>query len=150
MLYDVLNQVALDARLSRWREAETELAHQHLALVRPGDVLLNDRGYTGYRWLVAVRAAEAHFVSRCSRGSFAVARELFARNEAGLSVEVRLPAPKPVRTECKQRRWPLQLTVRLITVRLPSGELEVLATSLLDPVKNPTQVFGPVYGQRWG
>jgi Transposase DDE domain len=150
VLYDVLNQVALDARLSPWRESETELAHQHLAMVQPGDVLLNDRGYTGCRWLVAVRAAGAHFVSRCSRGSFAVARELFARNAAGLSVEVRLPAPKPVRAECGQRGWPLQLTVRLITVRLPSGELEVLVTSLLDPVKYPTQVFGPVYGQRWG
>jgi len=150
VLYDVLNAVALEARLSASTGAETELAHQHLAVVQPGDVLLNDRGYTGYRWLVAVRAAGAHFVSRCSRGSFATVRQLFRRKEAGLSVEVRLPAPKPVRAECRQRGWPLQLTVRLVTVRLPSGELEVLATSWLDAVAYPNEVFGPVYGQRWG
>jgi hypothetical protein len=149
-LYDVLNQVALEARLSAWTVAETELAHQHLGGVQPGDVLLNDRGYTGYRWLVAVRAAGAHFVSRCSRGSFAQARLLFTRNEAGVSVEVKLAAPKPLRAECRQRGWPLQLTVRLVTVRLSTGELEVLATSLLDATAYPSAVFGPVYGLRWG
>jgi hypothetical protein len=148
-LYDVLNEVAVEARLRAWTVAETEMAHEHLAAVQPGDVLLNDRGYTGYRWLVAVQAARAHFVSRCSRGSFAAVRQLFTRNEADLSVEVRLPAPKPVRAECRQRGWPLELTVRLVTVRLPSGELEVLATSLLDPAAYPSQVFGPVYRQRW-
>jgi hypothetical protein len=150
VLYDVLNQVALEASLSASTEAETEMAHRHLAAVQPGDVLLNDRGYTGYRWLVAVRAAGAHFVSRCSRGSFAEVRQLFLRNEVGVSVEVKLCAPKPVRAECRQRGWPLTLTVRLVTVRLSTGELEVLATSLLDQTAYPTEVFGPVYGQRWG
>jgi hypothetical protein len=150
VLYDVLNQVALEASLAAWTTAETELAHAHLAAVQSGDVLLNDRGYTGYRWLVAVRAARAHFVSRCSRGSFAAARSLFARNEAGVSVAVRLEAPKPLRAECRQRGWPLQLTVRLVTVRLSTGELEVLVTSLLDATAYPIELFGPVYGQRWG
>src|SRR5688572_32297380 len=65
----------------------TTLFRSHLACVQPDDVVLNDRGYTGYRWLVAVRAHGAHFVSRCSRGSFAAVQQLFARNEAGRSEE---------------------------------------------------------------
>jgi hypothetical protein len=150
VLYDVLNQVGLEARLVSSTVAETELAHQHLGAVQPGDVLLNDRGFTGYGWLVAVRTAGAHFVSRCSRGSFAAVQQLFARNEAGVSEVVRLWAPKQLQAECRQRNWPLELTVRLVTVRLASGELEVLATSLLDEAAYPTQVFGPVYWQRWG
>ena len=93
VLYDVLNQVGLEGRLAASTVAETELAHQHLAAVQPEDVLLNDRGYTGYRWLVAVRAARAHFVSRCSRGSFAAVQELFARDQADVSVVVTLAAP---------------------------------------------------------
>ena len=149
VLYDVLNQLALDGRLVASTVAETELAHEHLAGVGPGDVLLNDRGYTGYRWLVAVRVAGAHFVSRCSRGSFAAVQRLFARNEAGVSVVVTLVAPKEVRAECRARGWPLELTVRLVTVRLASGELEVLATSLLDQAAYPTAEFGPLYWRRW-
>ena len=150
VFYDVLNEVALEARLVASTVAETELAHQHWVCVQPGDVLLNDRGFTGYRWLVAVRAAGAHFVSRCSRGSFAAVQRLFARNKAGVSVEVALTAPKAVWAECRAQGWPLELTVRLVTVRLSSGELEVLVTSLLEARAYPTEALAEVYWQRWG
>jgi hypothetical protein len=150
VLYDVLNELALEARLVASTVAETDLARGHLARVQPGDVLLNDRGYTGYCWLVAVRAAGAHFVSRCSRGSFAAVQALFARNEAGVSVVATLTATKSAPAECRARGWPLELTVRLVTVRLPSGELEVLATSLLDETAYPIEALTAVYWQRWG
>ena len=150
VIYDLLNDLGLEGRLAGSTVAETELAHQHLGAVQPGDVLLTDRGYTGYRWLVAVRAAGAHVVSRCSRGSFAAVQELFARDQADVSVEVTLCAPKDVRAECRERGWPLELTVRLVTVRLKTGELEVLVTSLRDETAYPTEEFGPLYGRRWG
>lgn len=150
VLYDVLNQIALEGSVVASTVAETEMAQQHLAAVRPGDVVLSDRGYTGYRWLVAVRAANAHFVSRCSRGSFAAAQALFVRNQADVSQGVTLAAPLALQAECRARGWPLALTVRLITVRLQSGELEVLVTSLLEERVYPTAVFGPVYWRRWG
>ncbi len=150
VLYDVLNQIALDPRLTASVVAETELAYEHLAHVQPGDVLLSDRGYTGYRWLVAVRAAGAHFVSRSSRGSFAAVQQLFRRDEAGVSVVVTLTAPPEVRAECRARGWPLELAVRLVSVRLSSGPLEVLVTSLLDPAAYPTEALAAVYWRRWG
>jgi len=150
VLYDVLNELALEARLAPWTRAETELAQEHLGWVQPGDVLLTDRGYTGYGWLAAVQAAGAHFISRASRGSFAAVQELFVRNEAGVSRIVTLSAPRELRQVCPQRGWPLELTVRLITVRLKSGELEVLVSSLLDQARYPSQEFGSVYWRRWG
>jgi hypothetical protein len=150
VLYDVLNQVALEASLTPWKKAETELAHAHLHGVKPGDVVLTDRGYTGYRWLVAVAATGGHFVSRCSRGSFAEVQQLFAHDQAEVSKTVILSASKEVREECRQRGWPLQLKVRLVTIRLSSGELEVLVTSLLDEVAYPIKELACVYWQRWG
>ena len=150
VLYDVLNQIALDPRLTASTVAETSLAHEHLAQVQPGDVLLSDRGYTGYRWLVAVRAAGAHFVSRASRGSFAAVQQLFARDQAEVSLVVSLTAPPEGRAECRARGWPLELVVRLVTVRLKSGQLEVLVTSLLDEAAYPTEELAAVYWRRWG
>jgi len=97
-----------------------------------------------------VQSSGAHFLCRCPRGSFTAVQELFARDEAGLSVIVQLPAPKPERGRCRAKGWTRQLTVRLITVRLCTGELEVLATSLLDEAIYPTESFGQVYGWRWG
>jgi len=37
-----------------------------------------------------------------------------------------------------------------VTVRLKTGELEVLITSLLDPELYPTQEFAELYWRRWG
>ena len=43
---------------------------------------------------------------------------------------------------------PVKLKVRLVRLRLPSGELAVLATSLLDAVAYPTAEFLTVYHWR--
>lgn len=150
VLYDVLQQIAVDAQLAASTQAERVLARAHLPALAAQDVVLTDRGYAGYRWLVEVRAPGAHFISRCSRASFAAAQALFARDEAGVSQVVTLPAPKELRAECRARGWPLELVVRFITVRLATGELEVLATSLLEETSCPTEGFGEVYWRRWG
>jgi hypothetical protein len=150
VIYDVLNQIALDAQLAASTQAERGLARAHLPAIQAQDVVLTDRGYAGYRWFVEVRAQGAHFISRCSRASFAAAQALFVRDEAGVSQVVRLPAPKELRAECRERGWPLELAVRFITVRLSTGELEVLATSLLEETNCPPESFGEVYGRRWG
>ena len=42
------------------------------------------------------------------------------------------------------------MPVRFVTVRLSTGELEVLATSLLDEERYPSNCFLELYGQRWG
>jgi len=39
--------------------------------------------------------------------------------------------------------------VRLVRVVLPSGQIEVLITSLLDVAAYPAALFGPLYHQRW-
>ena len=150
VLYDLLNEVALDTRIAPGQKAETEMALEHLTHVQKGDVLVTDRGYRGWGWFAAVQASGTHFVCRCPRGSFTAVQELFARDEAGVSVRVKLPAPKPERARARVQGWPLELSVRLITVRLSTGELEVLATSLLDETAYPTESFGALYGSRWG
>ena len=63
---------------------------------------------------------------------------------------MRVKAPKGARKECRQKGWPMELTVRFLSVRLSSGELEVLATSLLDETAYPTEEFGDLYWRRWG
>ena len=44
----------------------------------------------------------------------------------------------------------MEITIRLITVRLSTGELEVLVTSLLDEDLYPTREFARLYWKRWG
>jgi hypothetical protein len=150
VLYDLLNEVALDASLAAWKVGEEVLAHAHLQQVQKGDVLITDRGYTSYVWVLGVLARGAHFVSRCSGSSFAPAQSLLKLNRAGVSVLATLQVSKKVKALCRQRNWPLEIQVRLVTVRLKTGELEVLVTSLLDEEAYPTQELAALYWRRWG
>jgi hypothetical protein len=149
LIYDLLNEVALDARLAPSRVGEEELAREQVGCLQANDLIITDRGYTSYLWLAAVLAGGGHFLSRCSRSSFAVARNLFAVNRTARSWTVRVKAPKGARAQCRRQGWPMELTVRFVSVRLSSGELEVLATSLLDEEVYPTEEFADLYWRRW-
>jgi len=78
------------------------------------------------------------------------AQEMFRRNRANQSQVVWLFAPPEQKAECRRLGLPLQMKVRFVSVRLPTGELEVLATSLLEAESYPTQEFLTVYHWRWG
>lgn len=146
VLYDVLNDLGLDTRLCGFATGEVALAASQLGAVGPGDLLLMDRGFAGYEFFTRIVARGAHFVGRCSRGSFAIVGALFARDEAGVSQTVSLHASAAARAA----GLPAQMPVRFVTVRLSTGELEVLATSLLDESAYPGGCFLELYGRRWG
>jgi|SRR5713226_4656490 len=150
MVYDLLNDLGLDARLEPVSTGEVALAAAQLAHVQPGDVLIWDRGFTGYVLMARVMAGGKHFVGRCSEGSFAAAQELFRVNRARRSWTVKLVAGSEQRAESKALGLPTELVVRFVSLRLPTGELEVLVTSLLDAALYPTEEFLEVYHWRWG
>jgi Transposase DDE domain len=146
VLYDVLNRLGLETRLEPFAMGEIDMAGEHLHIVRQGDVCLLDRGFAGYELFARILTRRAHFLVRCPRRSFGVVSELFAKDEAGVSLSVWLKAS----AQAIRAGLPSEIKVRFVTLRLPTGELEVLATSLLDEEVYPTPVFGWVYSQRWG
>lgn len=150
VLYDLLNRIGVDARLESSRVGEVSLAIQQSIQVPAGDVVINDRGFTGYRYLAEHIQGGVEVIGRCSKGSFAAAQELFRVNRAGRSKLVKLFAPADQRTELKALGLPLELIVRFISLRLPDGKLEVLVTTLLNEQKYPTDEFLEVYHYRWG
>lgn len=149
VVYDLLNRVGLDGRLEPSSVGEVELAIEQLPQAKPGDVLINDRGFTGYRYLAWHHRLGLHYIARCSAGSFAAAQELFRLNRAGRSKVVKLFAPATEKAQLQGLGLALELVVRFVSVRLPTGELEVLVTSLLEESAYPTQEFVQVYHWRW-
>ncbi len=59
------------------------------------------------------------------------------------------PSPKK-RAAVRHAGLPATLTLRLVTVRLETGRLEVLATNLMNEALYPTAEFGELYHSRWG
>jgi hypothetical protein len=150
VIYDLLNRIGLDARLEPSTVGEVTLALQQLEHLRPGDIEINDRGFTGYLYLASVAQRGRHFIARCSTGSFLAAQEMFGLNQANQSKAVWLFAPPDQKAQCQRLGLPWKMRVRFVSLRLPSGELEVLATSLLNETLYPTEEFLTVYHWRWG
>jgi hypothetical protein len=149
VLYDLLNHLGLDARLAPVDQGEVELVAAQLEHVEKNDVLIWDRGFTGVVLMAQVLARGAHFVGRCSKGSFAAAQDLFRANREGRSQMVKLVASPAQRAQLRELGLPGEVIARFVSVRLPTGELEVLVTSLLDQRAYPTREFLEVYHWRW-
>ena len=149
VLYDVLNNIAVNAMLERCDIAEIKAAAHHLMHLTPDDIVVFDHGYCAYVQMARIAATGADFVIRCPKASFKETRPLFA-GEGPNSITATLIAPKDIRTTLKKDQVPTELTVRFVRVILPTGEIEVLATSLRDEHKYPTKDFRKLYWYRWG
>ena len=150
VLTDLLNRLALQTLLVGWETGERALAVEHLSALGPEDISLLDRGFASYELFARFIARQRYFVCRCARSSFAVVNRLFAENQAGQSVIVELRPPNGTVGEIRAAGLPERIRVRLVTVRLSTGELEVLATNLLDEQVYETAALGELYHYRWG
>ena len=150
VLFDVINRLCIDALIAPNAQGEITLAQQHIAHLVPGDLTLWDRGYPGFGLFARLAAKKVDFVARCSRASFTTATELFSEARGGMSQQITLKAPSDQRPGLIELGLPLEVTVRFVSVKLSTGEIEVLVTSLLDEVLYPTEVFADVYHLRWG
>lgn len=149
VLYDVLNKIVIDGQLARSDAYEVDLAIAALDSTTPEDLLLFDRNFASYRFLATLVQRQRTFVIRCSSHSFAVARTLFAADQE-TSRTVTLTAPSAQKAALRAEGVPLTITVRFVTVRLCTGELEILVTAWLDEERYPTATFKAIYNLRWG
>ncbi len=117
---------------------------------KAGDVIVLDRAYAEYVLLAYAQKQQREIVVRLPRGRFSVCEEFWQSKVPEQIIELPLPATPATRALVEQLGLPQQLTVRLIRVVLPSGETEVLMTTLLDQVAYPAAEFKQVYGWRWG
>ena len=66
VMYDVLNELVLDAELAPISIGEITLAREHLQHVKQGDLLLLDRGYPSFQLAYEILGQSGHFVIRLS------------------------------------------------------------------------------------
>lgn len=64
MLYDVLNQITIDAQIAPYASSERDLLEAHLDKVKAGDLLLLDRGYPCFWLLFLLKARGIEFCVR--------------------------------------------------------------------------------------
>ena len=147
-MFDVLNDVTLDAKIAPKAEGERALAAGHFAHLKPGDLVLIDRGYPAFWLFVLILTQGADFCARMKLSGWKVVAQFVASGRQEQIVTV--SASATALQECQARQLSTRpLTLRLIRIELDDGEIEVLATSLLDDTRYPVSVFKELYHFRW-
>ncbi len=149
VLYDILNEIAIDAELDE-KQAEKNFVFNHHSLHYTDDVVvIYDRGYADYSLIALHASIDGDFVVRVPISkSFFKVKQFIESDEVDTLVE--LNAPKSKLEFVQDKNLPTTVMVRLIKLLLPTGDMEILMTSLLDREIYPHDEFLWLYNQRWG
>lgn len=150
-LYDVLNHITIDARLDKKAIDERTQAHNHLQKTKKGDLVIFDRGYPAYTLFTSIiHSDQSDFLMRIRKNSFKDTAYLFnpACKDDDLIITLR-PSTEALLSTIKAQGLPQSIKVRFIRVVLDNGDIEVLATSVLDNTLLTTKDFKLLYHLRW-
>lgn len=147
-LYDVLNHITIDALITPKCLGERQLAAAHCTHLGKNDLLLLDRGYEGFWLFKLIQRVEANFCARVSCNKLKIVKTFIQSGELERTIKMRCTPNSALKcAEFDLDKKPMKL--RLIRVDLPTGETEVLITSLTDRKKYPIDIFCELYHQRW-
>jgi hypothetical protein len=148
-LYDTQNKLSLDVQITPFSVGERELAYQHLSSVKPRDLILYDRGYQCHWLFSAIFKTGADFCARVTHDFNNEVKEFVESKRNSGIIEIRCANDKDELYSSKNIRKE-SIKVRLVRVQLPSGEIEILATSLCNKERYPHRLFKKLYHLRWG
>ena len=148
VLYDVLNNIVIEGILSPLTTGEGKLALEHLLHVNENDLIIYDRGYPSFELIYNHIKQNSNFVIR-SKGSFSNITSAFIKRGKSTQIVDIYPGQHNKIIE-KEYDKDTSVKVRLVRVELPSGEVELLITSLLDFTIYKTIDFKELYFKRWG
>ena len=138
LLYDVLNNMILDARIEPMSVDERALALMHInhlcgleSFEERKELLLFDRGYPSFELINGLLERKIHFLMRV-REKFSLAIDELRRGDHTV----------------KLNQNGHQIKVRVLKFRLSSGETETLITDITD-TKLSMQTFKALYFKRW-
>ena len=148
-LYDVLNNVVIDAQMESFDTSEATLCDQHLGFLRKDDLVIFDRYYASHYLFSVLLHKRVHFLFRMRDHSWKCVKSFIA---SGLKEEVVELNVYPYSKVAKKIPTNVNkiIRVRLLKQTTRSGEVRVYATSLLDEQAYSRTSIINLYKQRWG
>ncbi len=145
--YDVMNNIVIDSTITHSRESERALAINHLKHLGKEDLVILDRGYPSYELVSDCYDKGINFLIRCGTSWI---KEISLMKNSNKESEIITLKRSRLRVQKNKTNLTDEIQLRLVKVILDSGEVEILATSLLDEELYPTEEFKRLYWQRWG
>ncbi len=132
---------------SSWKSHDLPLARRLLRWLRPGNVLVADRAYCGWLFLVQLLAGKIDFVIRLHQ-----ARPVRSRRRSWWEAWQKPQRPPEQSRRAWQRR-PQELMVRLVRFQVQTRgfrtQYVTVVTSLLDEKLFPNAAIAALYARRW-
>jgi hypothetical protein len=149
VLYDLLNDLGLAAQLGALQH-EPRVLREHLSsATQADDLLVLDRNFSDYVLIAWAVKHQRHLLIRCQSNSFGIVSDFLASAELDRVVTLSGSQRQSTKSAITALDLPAQVTVRLLKFTLPTGETEVLLTTLCDQQRYPRAEFYQVYGWRW-
>lgn len=133
-LYDVLNKMVVDVSLTKYNGDERAEAIRHLSYCTSKDLIIFDRGYPSKELLSELEKRGIKYLMR-SKAKFNSLTTRFSESNKRDFTELLSSLGK---------------RVRLIKIKLATGEEEILLTNLYDEQAYPESIFKDLYFKRWG
>lgn len=146
-LYDVHLDMPIDAQLDKKHSSERDLAVRHLAVTEDNDLLLYDRGYYAYWFVLSHVLLKREF---CFRLKSNACSQVNAFIQSGKKQSIiTLNPTQEMHQKAQDRSLDIvEVKVRLVRIKTPKGYY-ILMTSLIDKKRYPTKDFYALYHLRW-
>lgn len=161
LIYDVLNEIALDILLVKNGGDEREegiilLKQQREKPKKFNDILVLDRGYPSMKFIIELNNLDYEYVIRCPKKGFIKEVQNFIDDD-NLKDEVLEIPLKGRKMGKKQEKIETiidtdiidKLKIRVVKIKLKTGCTEYLITSLTDKKKFKSDDLGFIYQNRW-
>jgi Transposase DDE domain len=147
-LYDVLNEVCINAVINDKKSEKSFIFSDHAKKFTKEAIIIYDRLYADYSVISFHVKGDFDFVIRCPLTSSFKEVSNFVKSDCFDKI-VTLKVTTKQKKFVKENGLPEVVTVRLVKVILSNGTIEVLITSLLDGMTYKLEDFKWLYNKRW-
>jgi hypothetical protein len=144
-LFDLNNNIILDTSLEPYKTSERAQAIKHLDYCNSKDLIILDRGYPSYEIISKIESKKSKYLIRCKSNANREVIKFISSDLEDVIVDYKVPKEKK-----KVYGKNSYKKIRLIKIKLKTGETEILMTNLLDKEKFPHYIFEELYFKRWG
>jgi len=148
--YDLLNGIIIDSQIDEYKISEFMLAINHLDKAGKKDLIIFDRGYAATWFFIYMNLKNVDYIVRIQRNFLQEFDSFWSSKKMSEIINLERCSEKSRKAlEILGIKFE-SFKIRLTKVILENGEVEVLATSLLEEEKYPYSEFKNLYFLRWG
>ncbi len=146
-LYDTINKISIASIITPKDICERRHAYELFLNLLPKGLVLLDRGYPAFWLFKAITTMQADFCARMST-KWKLVRQFIASGRKDMVITIN--GSTAATRKCRALGLNTEpVVIRLVRVKLKSGEIEALATSLTDSKKYSPYIFRQLYHKRW-